>query len=133
MKKVIITMIMAYEHDRNGAFVGDMFPEIVAIGYDEPTARDEAIRSLRYSCQGDFTRASTIKNGFGCFYGSAAAMQLEPGDDEDDVPFDASVLMFNGDRFAVNIEWEEDAQSITSEELRAQELHYDDDDEDDEE
>ena len=55
-------------------------------------------------------------------------MQLEPGDDEDDAPFEASVFMFNGERFAVDIEWEEDAQSITSEELRAEELHEDDDD-----
>ena len=133
MKPVTITMIMAYEHDRDGGFVGDMFPEIVAIGYDADAARAEAIHSLRYSCQSDHTRPSTIKNGYGRFYGPATAMQLEPGDDDDDVPFEASVFMFNGERFAVSIDWEEDAQSITSEELRAEELHYDDDDDDDEE
>lgn len=123
-KPIIVTMMCSYEHDRDGGFVGDMFPEIIAIGYDAAAARAEAIHSLRYSCQLDHTRPSTIQNGYGRLYGAVSAMELEPGDDpDDDELFDYEFYSFGGVKYAVRSDWDEQlGGNITSEELRAEEL-----------
>ena len=120
--EITVTMIQSFRYDKYLAHVGDEFPEMIAIGYDEINARDAAIRDLRYSCQSDFTNPHTIKDGFGCMFGQARALELDEGEEAFDVSIDAEELTFKGIRYAVYADWIEDADEIISSDLRAEEI-----------
>lgn len=120
--EITVTMIQSFRYDKYLAHVGDEFPEMIAIGYDAISARDAAIRDLRYSCQSDFTDPYTIKDGFGCMFGPARAVELDEDEEAFDVSIDAEELTFKGIRYAVYADWIEDADEVISCDLRAEEI-----------
>lgn len=82
MKTLItLTVIETTREDGNG----DCFPEIAAIGYDRTTAIGSALSAIRYACCRDFTDPATCAPGTLASYYRADAVELLPGEDEDDI------------------------------------------------
>ena len=124
----------------------DGFFRILCVGENIDAARQQAISSMRHGCQDDFTRPSTIHNGYYCAWGVVDAVMLESGEDVDDLPFgivtdptgypedsiDIDVMEFEGHRFALSRHFSEDFDTISSKQLREEEMrnYYDQEDDD---
>ena len=59
MEKATVTFTNLYEFNDKGERIGDEFPEIAALGYDEADAKFRALEALKYACCDDFSRPSS--------------------------------------------------------------------------
>lgn len=81
MKKVIDLTIV--QTTREGSY--DIFPEIVAIGYDRQNAIECALSEMRYACCKDFGDPRSCAPGHIATFFLAQGVELLDGEDEDDV------------------------------------------------
>lgn len=138
MEKILVTFANTYETDRNGAPKGDMFPEIIALGYSEEEAKQKALITLKYACCDDFTRPSSCRAGYTVEYFAAEGVLVPEGVDEDDIADELGwdgvcVFDFDGKKYAFSPEYNVVANNygaISSDEVRTWENWSGESDED---
>lgn len=81
MKKLIDLTIV--QTTQEGPY--DIFPEIVAIGYDREAAIELALSEMRYACCKDFGDPRSCAPGHIATFFLAHGVELLAGEDEDDV------------------------------------------------
>lgn len=82
----------------------DVFPEIVAIGYDRENAVECALSEMRYACCRDFGNPHSCAPGHIATFFLAQGVELLDGEDEDDVAeemgWDSPTwMMFNNKKY----------------------------------
>lgn len=126
MKATTVTFASIYEYIK-GEPHGDIFSEIVAIGYDEDEAKIKALNKLKYACCTDFTTPASCKPGTNVDYFMANGYILEDSesieDAEDKLSTDLVAFDYNGNKYVFPNNYQEYIQggSILSDDVK----HFD--------